>query len=168
MCGLVLYVCVYLHKCINVEACIGGIVLFFHRLWQDGPERVHEQASQFATTPRRELARQTYWFYGFPPKVVIMTHHGWIWQDRLLGKEVANQFAAVRTEGRVWLLTPPKKQNEKEKYIPLPPPQCLSSPSFLLGCLVSRCVDMDVWICYRHNGLALLLYKRPGLQRYRK
>lgn len=24
--------------------------------------------------------------YGFLPKVVIMTHHGWIWQARLLGK----------------------------------------------------------------------------------
>ena len=65
----------------------------------------------------------------------------------------------------LWLLIPPplpppptKKKREGEIY---PSPSLCSSlyPS-LLRCLVSWCVDMDVWICYRriwHNGLALLL-----------
>lgn len=142
-----IYISVYVKACIVSPSPVTG--------WA---RAAYGQASQFAWTPRREFAWQTYWFYGFPPKVVIMTHHGWIWQDRLLGEEVANQFAAVRAEGRVWLLTPPKKQNKKEKYIPVSPRRCLSSPSHLLGCLVSQCVDMDVWICYRHNGLPVLLY----------
>lgn len=82
-----------------------------------------EQASQRVSNPRREFPWQTYWFYGFPPKVVIMIHHGQIWQDRLLGEEVAKQFTAVKTkqEGRggLWLLIPPTKNKRRRRNISL-------------------------------------------------
>ena len=78
---------------------------------------MHEQASQHVSNPRREFPWQTYWFYGFSPKLVIMIHHGQIWQDRLLGEEVAKQFAAVRTKGELWLLIPPKRNKKRRENI---------------------------------------------------
>lgn len=52
--------------------------------------------------------------------------------------------------------TPKETKGQRDMYssvsTSLPPPPPIS----LLGCLVSQCVDMDVWICYRHDGLAVL------------
>lgn len=79
-----------------------------------------------------------------------MIHHGRIWQDTLLGEEVAKQFAAVKTRGgwKGWgeevgaLITNTPNETKREEYIP-PYLRPSLHPS-VLGCLVSWCVDMDV------------------------
>lgn len=68
------------------KSVLRGIALFSHSLWQDGPVQLVNKPHSVQWTPRREFPWQNYWFYGFLPKVVIMIHHGWIWQARRLGK----------------------------------------------------------------------------------
>lgn len=94
-----------------------------------------------------------------------MIHHGRIWQDRLLGEEVAKQFAAVKTKGGTLITNTPTKQKEKERYIPpsLRPSLYPSSPwvsCFLVcryGCMNLLQMDPAQWI-----GFAALLRIRAA------
>lgn len=152
-------VCVNVCMCVHVHPahtfmCVVPPLPVAGKAWL-----VHEQASQRVSNPRRKFPWQTYWFYGFPPKVVIMIHHGRIWQDRLLGEEVAKQFAAIKTKGGLWLLIPPNETKEGEIYPSISPsiPLSLSPwvscfPVCRYGCMNLLQMDLAKWI-----GFAALL-----------
>lgn len=69
-------------------------------------------------------------------------------------------ICSYKDRGGTLIMNTPKETKKGRRNIPLHLSDDCSFPLCLLRCLVSRCVDMDVWICYRwfrHNGLALLL-----------
>lgn len=141
------FICLHRFGCRRVCVCIHvRLAHTYMRLVWPSPVAgwawlVDEPAWQRVSNPRREFPWQTYWFYGFPPKVAIMIHHGRIWQDRLLGEEVAKQFAAVKSEGGLWLLIP--QRNKKRRRNILPHPSVHPSIPLSLGVLFP---GVSIWM----------------------
>lgn len=88
-----------------------------------------------------------------------MIHHGRIWQDRLLGEEVAKQFAAVKTKGgwKGWgeevgaLITNTPNETKREEIYPSISPSVTSS----------LCPRVSCFLVCRY-GCMNLLHKDPA------
>lgn len=96
-----------------------------------------------------------------------MIHHGRIWQDRLLGEEVAKQFAAVKTRRRTLIANTPNETEREGEVDPSITTSITASiplslapvvPCFLVcryGCMNLLQMDLAQWI-----GFAALLRMR--------